>query len=325
MSLLRSAAVSIVLLSAVAVQEAPAQGRWPEREVRFINPSAPGSGGIDALSRLMVEKLREIWGQPVVMENVPGTGGSTGIGRLAKSEPTGYTIGLSGDAALAVNISLYKNLPYDPVTSLAPIILIGRTTNLLIVNAQTGPTSLKQLVAMAREKPGSITFNSNGYGTSQHIGFELLKTSAGIDILHTPSRTPTLPDILGGHVTASFANIMVALPNVRAGKLRALGISSPGRSPAAPDIPTIAEQGYPGFNASAWFGLVAPAGTPDAIVRRINSDATKALADPVFQKQLTDLGFQIEAGGPPEAFAAFIKAEISRVAALLKNSSIKLD
>lgn len=313
------------LFTPVCTTGAIAQPSWPQREVRFINPAAPGSGGIDALSRLMVEKLKEMWGQPVVMENVPGTGGSVGIGRLAKSPPDGYTIGLSGDAAMVVNISLYKSLPYDPVKDLAPIIMIGRTSNLLIVNAEKGPKSLKELVAQARAKPGSITFNSNGYGTSQHIGFELLKKTAGIDILHTPSRTPTMPDILGGHVTASFANIMVALPNVQAGKLRAIAISDAERSPVAPDVPTVAEQGYPGFNATAWFGLLAPAGTPAEIVRKISADAAKALADPDFGKKLTNLGFKIEGKGSPETFATFIKSEIPRIADLLKDTGIKLE
>lgn len=318
-------ALTALLVPAIAATGAAAQASWPQREVRFINPSAPGSGGIDALSRLMVEKLKEMWGQPVVMENVPGTGGSVGIGRLAKAAPDGYTIGLSGDAAMVVNISLYKSLPYDPVKDLAPIIMIGRTSNLLIVNAEKGPRSLGDLVAQAKAKPGSVTFNSNGYGTSQHIGFELLKKSARIEIVHTPSRTPTLPDILGGHVTASFANIMVALPNVQAGKLRALAISDTERSPVAPDVPTVAEQGYPGFNATAWFGLLAPAGTPSAIVGKINADVAKALTDPSFRKKLTDLGFKIEGTGSPAGFATFIKSEIPRIAELLKDTGIKLE
>ena len=319
------AAISTVLVFALTPMGVVAQANWPEREVRFINPSAPGSGGIDALSRLVVEKFKEIWGQPVVMENIPGTGGSVGIGRLARSAPDGYTIGLSGDAALAVNISLYKSLPYHPLKDLAPIVMIGRTSNLLVVNAEKGPKTLKDLVDQAKAKPGSITFNSNGYGTSQHIGFELLKKSAGIEILHAASRTPTMHDLLGGHVTASFANIMVALPNVQAGALRALGVSGPARSTVAPEVPTIAEQGYPGFNATAWFGLVAPAGTPDAILRKINADTINALADPTFRKKLTDLGFQIDGGGSPEDFASFIKSEIPRMAELLQNSGIKMD
>lgn len=326
MSAVRSvAAVSALLVATLVPASGVAQTSWPERKVHFINPAAPGSGGIDALSRQMVEKLKEMWGQPVVMENVPGTGGSVGIARLARSEPDGYTIGLSGDAALAVNISLYKSLSYDPVKDIAPIVMIGRTSNLLVVNAEKGPKTLQDLVAQAKAQPGSVTFNSNGYGTSQHIGFELLKKSANIEILHTTSRTPTLPDILGGHITASFANIMVALPNVQAGKLRALGISSPERSAVAPEVPTIAEQGYAGFNATAWFGLVAPAGTPDAIIRKINADTAKALADPSFRKKLTDLGFHIDGGGPPEEFGSFIRSEIPRVAALLKSTGIKLD
>ena len=174
----------------------------------------------------------------------------------------GYTLVLSGDAAIVVAVNMYKSLAYDPVKDLAPIIQIGRTSNILVVNRELGPASLADLVAQAKEKPRTITFNSTGLGTSQHMGFEQLKKLAAIEILHVPSRGPTMPDILGGHVTASFANILVALPQVKDGKLRALAVSGAKRAPAAPDVPTVAEQGYPGFDATAWFGILAPAGTP---------------------------------------------------------------
>lgn len=312
-------------LASMPYSTAGAQTAWPAKDVRFIIPMPPGSGGIDSLSRLMVEKLKEMWGQPVVMEHVAGTGGSIGVGRLAKSTPDGYTIGLTGDAAMVVNPHLYKSVPYDPLKDIAPIILIGRTSNLLVVNAERGPRSLADLIAQAKAKPGTITFNSTGYGTSQHIGFELLKKAAAIDILHAPSRTPTLVDVLGGHVTASFMNITVALPNVKEAKLRALAISGLERSPVVPDVPTVAEQGFPGFNASAWFGLIAPAGTPEPIIRKINADAAKALAEPEFRARLTGLGVQLDGKGSPQDFASFIRSELPRVGELVKASGIKLD
>jgi tripartite-type tricarboxylate transporter receptor subunit TctC len=318
-------AASALLIPVVVSSGLAAQPKWPEREVRLIVPLPAGGSGGDAIARLMAEKLNETWGQPVVVENIPGSAGSIGIGRLAQSQPDGYTLALSGDAAIVVNVSLYKSLTYDPVKSLAPIIRVGRTPNILVVNAEKGPGSLKDLVAQAKAKPGSITFNSNGYGTSQHIGFELLKKAAAIDINHTPSRTSPLPDVLGGHITASFMNIAVAMPNVSAGKLKALGVSGTERSAAAPDVPTVAEQGYPGFNAVAWFGLFAPAGTPGEIISKVNADAAKALTDPAFRKRLTDLGVQIDGKDTPESFATFIKAEIPRVAELLKDTGIKLD
>lgn len=302
-----------------------AQPAWPTREVRLIAPFAAGSGGTDAVARLMTEKLREMWGQPVVMENIPGSSGTIGVTKLARSAPDGYTLVLSGDAAIVVAVNMYKSLAYDPVKDLAPIIQIGRTSNILVVNKELGPGSLKDLVARAKEKPGTVTFNSTGLGTSQHMGFEQLKKMAAIEILHVPSRGPTMPDLLGGHVTASFANILVALPQVKDGKLRALATSGAKRAPAAPDVPTVAEQGYPGFDAVAWFGLLAPAGTPAPIVRKVNADVAKALAEPAFRAKLTQFGLELEDGSTPDGFAAFIKREIPRIGEIVKASGIKLD
>jgi tripartite-type tricarboxylate transporter receptor subunit TctC len=304
---------------------AQAQAQWPAKEIRLIAPFAAGSGGTDAVARLVAEKLREIWGQPVVLENVPGASGTIGVAKLARSAPDGYTLVLSGDAAIVVAINMYKSLPYDPIKDLAPIIQIGRTSNLLVVNKELGPASLKELVAQAREKPGTITFNSTGLGTSQHMGFEQLKRMAAIDILHVPSRGQTTSEILGGHVTASFMNILVALPHVKEGKLRALAASGSRRAPAAPDVPTVAEQGYPDFNATPWFGLFAPAGTPDPIIQKINSDLARALTDAAFRSKLEQFGLELEANSTPDTFAAFIKQEVPKIGEIVTASGIKLE
>lgn len=321
-------ATSITLCAALtpfaSTPTAMAQAGWPAKEVRLIAPFAPGSGGTAALAQLMAEKLREMWGQGVVLEHVPGSAGTIGVGRLAKSAPDGYTLVLSGDAAIVVAVNLYKSLSYDPVKDLAPIIQIGRTPNILVVNKERGPSSLQALVEQAKAKPGTITFNSTGYGTSQHIGFELLKRMANIDIRHVPSSGQTAPDILGGHVTASFMNILVALPHVRDGAMTPLGVSGAKRSPVAPQIPTIAEQGYPGFGAVAWFGLLAPAGTPDAVIRKVHSDAAKALIHPAFRNKVSGFGLELEDNSTPESFSAFIKQEIPRIGELVKASGIKL-
>ncbi len=325
----RSTAVAgIVTASAVVLAScscANAQPAWPAREVRLIAPFAAGSGGTDAVARLMAEKLREMWGQPVVMENIPGSSGTIGVTKLARSAPDGYTLVLSGDAAIVVAVNMYKSLAYDPVKDLAPIIQIGRTSNILVVNAALGPASLADLVAQAKAKPRTITFNSTGLGTSQHMGFEQLKKMAAIEILHVPSRGPTMPDLLGGHVTGSFANILVALPQVNEGKLRALAVSGPKRAPAAPDVPTVSEQGYPGFDATAWFGILAPAGTPDPIIRKVNSDVAKALAEPAFRTKLVQFGLELEENSTPEGFSAFIKREIPRIGEIVNSAGIKLD
>jgi tripartite-type tricarboxylate transporter receptor subunit TctC len=312
-------------MALICFSGAHAQVQWPTKEVRLIAPFAAGSGGTDAVARLMAEKFRELWGQPVVLENIPGASGTIGVAKLARSAADGHTLVLSGDAAIVVAVNMFKSLPYDPVKDLAPIIQIGRTSNLLVVNTELGPASLKELVAQAKEKPGTITFNSAGLGTSQHMGFEQLKRMAAIDILHVPSRGQTTSEILGGHVTASFMNILVALPHVKAGKFRALAASGSERAPAAPDVPTVAEQGYPGFNATPWFGLFAPAGTPDAIIRKINSDVANALADATFSAKLEQFGLELERNSTPDGFAAFIKHEIPKIGEIVTAAGIKLE
>jgi tripartite-type tricarboxylate transporter receptor subunit TctC len=231
---------------------------------------------------------------------------------------------MSGDAAIVVNVSLYKSLAYDPVKDLAPIIQIGRTPNILVVNNDVPARTLKEFLSWATDNPGTVKFNSAGYGTSQHMGIEQLKKMTGIQIVHMPSKDQTAPEVLGGHVHASFMNITIALPLVQAGKLRALGLSGSERSSVAPDIPTIAEQGYPDFNAVAWFGLLAPAGTPEAIIKKVHGDVEKTLADPDIRSKLMQRGFQL-VESTPASFAALIKSEIPRVAELIKASGIKLD
>lgn len=302
-----------------------AQEAYPSRDVRMIAPFPAGSGATDAVARLMAEKLREVWGQPVVVQNIPGAAGSVGIARLARSPNDGYTIATSGDAAIVVNVSLYKSLAYDPQKDLQPIALIGRTPNLLVVNPAKGARSLDEFLASARAKPGSLTFTSNGFGTSQHMAIEQLKRHAGLQLIHAPSPGTAVQDLIGGHVDAAFMNLPVALPQVKAGTLRALAQTGRTRSPRAPDIPTVAELGLPGFEAVAWAGLFAPAGTPEPIVRKISADVAKAMADPAFRARLVDMGVELAEPGTPETFAQFIQSEIPRIAELVKASGIKLE
>ena len=317
--------LTVVLLAIAGAIPAAAQQPWPVKEVHLISPYAAGSAGSEFVARLVADKLKSLWGQAVIVENMPGASGTIGVAKLAKSAPDGYTLVMSGDAAIVVATSLYKNVAYDPVKDLAPIIQISHTPNILVVNKDTGPKSLKELVETAKAKADSVSFNSVGYGTSQHMGVEQLQLMAGIKVLHVPKNGPTAPEILGGQVTASFMNITQALPFVQAGSVRALGVSGATRSPSAPDIPTIAEQGYPGFDAVAWNGLFAPAGTPDAIIRRIHADTAKVLSDATFKARLTQAGAQLIDNSTPESFAALIKSEIPRIAELVKASGIKLD
>jgi tripartite-type tricarboxylate transporter receptor subunit TctC len=319
----------LALAAAVAAVAAPpvafAQDPWPAREVRMIAPFPPGSGATDTVARLMADKLRELWGQPVVVQNLPGAAGSVGIGRLARAPADGYTIATSGDAAIVVNVSLYRSLAYDPVRDLAPIALVGRVPNLLVVNPASGPKTLDALVAAARAKPGAVSFTSNGYGTSQHMAIEQLKRQAGLDVLHAPKPGTAVQDVAGGHVDAAFMNMPVALGHVKAGTLRALAQTGRARSPMAADVPTVAELGWPGFEAVAWVGLFAPAGTPEPIVRRIAADVDRALQEPAFRAKLTDLGVELAEPGTPESFGAFIRAEIPRIGELVRASGIRLE
>jgi tripartite-type tricarboxylate transporter receptor subunit TctC len=316
-------AVAAAIAAIVPGSSANAQSTWPSQEVRIIAPF-PAGAPADQIVRMLAEPLKGIWGQAVVVENVPGAAGSVGVTKAAKARPDGYTLVMSGDAAIVVNISLYKSLAYDPVKDLAPILQIARTPNILVVNNDVSAKSLSEFVAWARSKPGTVRFNSSGYGTSQHMGIEQLKKAADIQVIHVPSKDQTAPEVLGGHVDASFMNITIGLPLVQAGKLRALGLSGPERSSVAPEIPTIAEQGYPGFNAVAWFGLLAPAGTSDEIVQKVYADMTKVLGDAEIRAKLTQRGFQLVESDPAK-FSALIKSEIPRIAELIKASGIKLD
>lgn len=322
---MRRATLAIGILWAWVAAAMPLQAKtgWPSKDVRIVAPF-PAGAPADQIVRMIAGPLQAAWGQTVVVDNVPGAAGSVGVARVAKSPADGYTLVMSGDAAIVVNISLYKSLPYDPVKDLVPIIQIGRTPNILVVNKDVPARTLEEFAAWAKEKPGTVRFNSSGYGTSQHMGIEQFKKMAGIQVVHVPSKDQTAPEVLGGHVHASFMNITIGLPLVQAGKLRALGLSGPERAAIAGDIPTIAEQGYPGFNAVAWFGLLAPAGTPDAVVRKVHADAAKVLSTAEIREKLTQRGFQLVESNP-ETFSALIKSEIPRIADLLKASGIKLD
>lgn len=316
----RAFALACAVLSPTGVA---GQVAYPEKPVRLIVP-LPVGGAPDAIARLLAERWSQAWGQQVVVENLPGAAGNIGVTRAAKSAPDGYTLVLSGDAAIVVNVGLYGNLGYDPVRDLMPITQVGITPNILVVNNDVPAKTLSELVALARTKPGHLSFASAGFGTSQHIGGELLNQMAGVNILHVPYKDPYINDLIGGHVQLAFNNIVTALPLVRAGKLRGLAVSSAERVTALPEVPTVAELGYPGFHAVAWFGLLAPAGTPDPIIRKVHAETAKALGEPAFRGKLTDRGIQV-VGSTPEEFAALIKAEIPRIGALVKARGLKAD
>lgn len=300
-----------------------AQAAWPERSINLVVPFGPGSAN-DVIARLTAPHLSRAWGQTVVVNNVVGAAGTIGVDRVAKSAPDGLTLALTADAAIVVRVSMSPRPPYDPLTDLAPISQLGRTPNILVVSNATPYTSLAQVVEAARARPGTLSFAHIGAGTSQHIGGELLNQLAGIELTGVAYNDggAQLQDVIAGRATMTFANVVTAVPRLRDGSFRALGVSSPERIPSLPEIPTIAEQGFPGFNAVAWLGLIARAGTPADVLARIQRDMAAAMAQPDVAARLSDLGVQL-VGSTPEQFAALIRSEIPRMAGVLERAGLR--
>jgi tripartite-type tricarboxylate transporter receptor subunit TctC len=318
-SLLRIFAVSAALLAAGA---AFAQG-YPEQGIKIVVGFPPGVAP-DITARLLADRFSEAWGKPVVVENVTGAGSNIATDRVAKAAPDGYTLLMGGNSALVINPSLYEKLPYDPVRDFAPISQVFIAANLLVIHPDVPAKTLPDLVALARAQPGKLTYGHAGIGTSQHLAAELFKYMARVDIQPVAYRgtTAVLPDLLAGRLTLSFANILNALPLSREGKLIAFAVTSRERSGAAPDMPTMAELGYPGFDAVPWFGLMAPAGTPRAVIDKVHRETVRTLAQGEVRRRMAELGVDL-IGNTPAEFAAVIKAEIPQWAAVIKGAGIK--
>jgi tripartite-type tricarboxylate transporter receptor subunit TctC len=295
---------------------------YPTRPVRLLVGFAPG-GPNDIVARLMGERLSAIWGKPVVIDNVTGASGNLAADRVAKSAPDGYTLLMTSAAQIVVNLSLYQKMTFDPIKDLAPISLLSSAPNVLVVHNDILAKSVQELIALARSQPGELTFASGGIGTSNHLAGELVKSMARIDIRHVPYRSLALavPDLLAGRVAIAFLSATY-LQLVREGKLRGFAVSSLRRVAAAPDLPTMAESGFPGFHATGWFGLMAPAGTSPAVVDKIQRDAVTILSLPELRKKLDELGLEPN-GNTPAEFAAVIKSEISQWAMVIKEAGIK--
>jgi tripartite-type tricarboxylate transporter receptor subunit TctC len=320
-SVLRAVAALALVLAGAAV----AQTSYPVRTIRIFVGYPPGVAP-DLTSRILGDRFSDAWGQPVVIENVPGAGSNIATERVAKMPPDGYTLLMAGNSSLVINPSLYERLPFDPVKDFDPISQIFIAPNILVVHPDVPARSLPELVALARAQPGKLTYGSAGVGTSQHLAAELFKSIEHLDIRHVPYRATTgvLPDLLAARLTMSFANIVNVLPLVRDGKLRAFAVTSPQRAPAAPDIPTMAESGYPGFDATAWFGLAAPARTPRPIIDKIHRETMRVMALPDVRKRLDELGL-LAVGNSPEEMAAVIAAETPRWAKVIKDAGIRLN
>ena len=317
--LLRALVIGAVLLAA---GPAFAQG-YPEQGIKIVVGFPPGVAP-DVTARLLADKFSEAWGKPVVVENVTGAGSTIATDRVAKAAPDGYTLLMGGNSALVISPSLYDKLPYDPLRDFTPISQVFIAANLLVVPPDVPAKTLPDLVALARAQPGKLTYGHAGVGTSQHLAAELFKYMAHIDIQPVAYRgtTAVLPDLLAGRLTMSFANILNALPLSREGKLTAFAVTSRERSSAAPDIPTMAELGYPGFEAVPWFGLMAPAGTPQVVIDKVHRETARTLSQPDARRRLAELGVDL-IGNTPAEFAAVIKAEIPQWAAVIKGAGIK--
>ena len=315
--------VIAALLLALATPAVLAQA-WPTKPVRIINAFAPG-GPSDLLSRAVGDKLQGTWGQPVIVEAKPGADGLIGMEFAAKSPADGYTIVTVpvGNAVLLPN--LRSKLPYDIAKDFVPITLLATVQNVLVVGANVPANTLKELIAYAKANPGKLSFASPGAGSSPHIAGEMLKSATGMDMIHVAYKGtgPALNDVMGGQVTMFFSQMSSALPLVKQGKLKGIGVASLRRHPAATEIPTIAEQDQPGFEAMAWYALFAPAGTPLDIVNKIAADATKALQLQDVKDKLSALGAD-PVGGTPEEFALRLKNENARWGAAIRKAGIKL-
>ena len=322
----RQALAAAILAACVLAMPglAGAQG-YPSRAVKLVVPFPPG-GSLDFAGRLIAQRLTEMWGQSVVVENKPGAGGNIGADFVAKSAPDGYTILLGALSTHAVNPNLYAKMPYDAVKDFAPITLIATTPNVLVVNAATPVSNVREFIAWTKANPGKLAFGSGSNGSAGHLAGELYKAETGTDAVHIPFKggAPATQALLAGDTQFMFDNLANAMAQVKAGKLRAIAVTTAQRSPLAPELPTMAEAGLPGFDISTWYGLFAPAGTPAAVVAKWNADVTKILTSPDVRAKLMADGAE-PAPDTPEQFAQMISRELAKYAKIIKASGAKVD
>ena len=296
---------------------------WPEQTVRIL-VGFPAGTAPDVAARVIADKFTLAWSKPVVVENLSGASGNIACDRVAKAAPDGYTLIMCGNGSLVVAPSLYDKLPYDPVKDFAPISQVFVAANILVVHPDVPARSLTELVALAKAKPGELTYGHTGAGTSQHLAGELFKSMARVNIQPVSYRgsTAVLPDLLAGRISMSFSNVVNVTPLVKEGRLRAFAVSSRKRSALVPELPTMAESGYPGYEAVPWFGLMAPTGTPQPIIDKVHQETVRVLAMPDVRKKLGDFGLDL-IGGTPAEFAAVIRTEIPYWAKVVKEAGIK--
>lgn len=322
--ILLAASALIALPALLSAPAAQPQG-YPNKPIRIMVPFPPG-GSTDVMARNLAAELSKSLGQPVIVENKAGANGNIGSAEIAKAPPDGYSLLLSGVGTNAINHSLYPTMPYESLRDFEHITLLAEGPNVLIVNPNFAAKSVPELIAMAKAQPGKLNYGSNGNGSSGRLAMEMLRQATGIDMVHVPYKGggPAMQALLAGEVPMLFTNQDAALPQVKAGKARAIGVASLKRNPAYPDVPTIAEQGITGFSAVSWFGLSAPAKTPPEITRKLHAETVKVLNQPEFRAKLESNGFVV-VGGSPEEFRAFIKAENEKWGKAVKASGATVD
>ena len=318
-------AVFVVTMLAAAVTHAAAADRaFPVKPVRLLVPYPPG-GGNDTMARAIGAKLTDEWQQQVIIDNRAGANGLVAAELTMSAAPDGYTLFMANIGSHAINPALYKNIPYDAVKDFAPVSQLGSTANVLVIHPSTPAKNLQELIALAKAKPGVLTYGSNGIGSSQHLAGALFGTTFGINLVHVPYKGtgPMMNDMMGGQITMSFANMLAALPQVRAKRLNGIAVTSLKRSPALPDVPALAEAS-PGFEATSWWGLVATKGTPPEIINTLNRAVIKGLNTADMKNFLSNMGVE-PAGSTPQEFAAFIKSEMAKWAKVVKEAGARAD
>lgn len=314
---------------ALAALMTPALGQaadFPTKPVTLVVPFAPG-GPTDAMARTLANALKGPLGQPVIVENKAGAGGNLGAEAVARAERDGHTVLFGTSGPLAINVSLYRKIGYDPLKSFAPVIQIGHLPNVLVVHPAVPVKTVQELIAYGRAHPGKLSYASSGNGASSHLAGVLFNNTAGTDFMHVPYKGtgPALTDLLGGQVSMTFTDVLTALPHIRSGKLRALGVTTTARSQALPEVPTVAEQGLPGFDVSVFFGIVAPAGTPKDVVDRLNRAFVDVLKQPDVRQTLLGQGLELAPATAPEQLAGFMQSEVGKWRTVVQKSGAQID
>ena len=316
--------LTLLIASAACLPAFNAQATYPERPVRMIVPFPPG-GANDIVARMVAQRLAEQWGKPVVVDNRAGAGGNIGIETGARANPDGYTLTIGSNSTLATNVVLEPSLPFDPRRDFAAISMIVTAANILIVHPSLAANTTADFIKLARSNTRKLNYSSFGDGSSAHLTGEMFKSAAGVDMVHIPYKGggPALAAVMGGEVQCTFANLSVALPQVKGGKVKAIAVTSARRATALPELPTLAESGVPGFEATATVGMLAPAGTPRALVLRLNQDVHRVVNEPAMSEQLLARGLEI-ALSTPEEFARYIRSEIERWGRVVRDAGIRV-